>query len=31
VEVAREHADADEAEYDAKLRYHIEQFTLSRK
>ena len=31
VEVAREHADADGAEYDAKLSYQIERFILTRK
>ena len=31
VEVARERADSDAAEYDRKLSYHIERFTLSRK
>jgi hypothetical protein len=31
VEVARERADADAAEYDPKLSYRIERFTLSRK
>lgn len=31
VDVARERADADAAEYDPKLSYRIERFTLSRK
>jgi hypothetical protein len=31
VEVPRERADADTAEFDSKLSYQIEQFTLSRK
>jgi hypothetical protein len=31
VDVARERADADIAEYDAKLSYRIERFTLTRK
>jgi hypothetical protein len=31
VDVARERADADTADYDAKLSYRIERFTLTRK
>ncbi|MGB8167314.1 MAG: Wadjet anti-phage system protein JetA family protein [Chthoniobacteraceae bacterium] len=31
VDVARERTDADAAEYDAKLSYRIERFTLTRK
>ena len=31
VDVARERADADTAEYDPKLSYRVERFTLSRK